>query len=303
MRLDPHHPFRYADGLAAGLTPAQLRGPRFRVVLRGVYVAADTKPDELDRVRAALLVHPDSAFASHVSAARVYGAPLPAGLDDEHVSVLARADRRRREGVRSHLAPTGASVVVMRGLRTSCPEQAFVELAEQLSLVDLVVVGDHLVRRGWTTPARLAQHAGARGGTRARRAAGHVRGEVDSPMETRLRMLIVLAGLPEPVVNFVVRKADGRVRYRFDLCYPDLKVVVEYDGRHHRADLDQWDRDLERAEWVDEDGWRYVPVHSRGIYRRPDQTLLRVRKALESRGAAVPRTLSDAWRAHFPVRP
>lgn len=253
-------------------------------------------------MRAALLVHPDSAFASHVSAARVYGAPLPAGLDEEHVSVLTRADRRRRDGVRSHLAPADACIVLMRGIRASSPEQTFVELSEHLSLVDLVVVGDHLVRRGWTTPARLMERAGERGSPRAARAATHVRADVDPPMETRLRMLIVLAGLPEPVVNFVVRRADGRVRYRFDLCYPDLKIVVEYDGRHHRADLDQWDRDVERAEWIDEDGWRYVPVHSRGVYRRPDQTLLRVRKALESRGAPVPRTFSEDWRPHFPVR-
>ena len=53
-------------------------------------------------------------------------------------------------------------------------------------------------------------------GTRlALRAAGLVREGVDSPMETRVRLLIVLAGLPEPSVNHIVRAEDGSWRMRF----------------------------------------------------------------------------------------
>jgi hypothetical protein len=88
-------------------------------------------------------------------------------------------------------------------------------------------------------------------------------------METRLRMLIVLAGLPEPRVNHVVRDAHGVVLLRFDLSYPGLRIVVEYDGRQHRDDLDQWDHDLDRKDWFDAEGWLHVPVFSRGIYRDP----------------------------------
>jgi hypothetical protein len=297
--LDVDRPFRHADALAAGLTAGQLRGPRFRTVLRGVYVAASAPRHPVQRVEAALLIHPPTAFASHVSAARVYGVPLPSGLVAEHVSVLHAADRRRREGVVTHVAAATTPVVTLRGLRVSSPEQLVVELADHLNLVDLVVVGDALVRRGVTTPGRVTAYAV---GTRAAQAAELVRAQVDSPMETRLRLLIVLAGLPEPTVNHVVRWEDGRTRYRFDLAYPDLRVVVEYDGRQHRADLDQWDRDVERAEWLDDDGWRIVTVHSRGIYRRPDQTLARVRKALASRGCqGLPKRFSETWRGYFPV--
>ena len=117
-------------------------------------------------------------------------------------------------------------------------------------------------------------------------------------------MLIVLAGLPEPTVNVTIRHPDGHVRYRFDLCYESLKVVVEYDGRQHRADLDQWDHDITRRDWMDADGWTFVPVVARGVYRRPDETLERVRAALVRAGAqGLPRRLGDEWRAHFPVLP
>ena len=122
-------------------------------------------------------------------------------------------------------------------------------------------------------------------------------------METRLRMLIVLAGLPEPVVDHVIRWEDGPVRFRFDLSWPDRKVVVEYDGRQHREDLDQWDTDIARRDWMDEQGWAFVPVVARGIYRRPDETVARVTAALARCGGRAPRPLSAEWQQHFPVRP
>ena len=122
-------------------------------------------------------------------------------------------------------------------------------------------------------------------------------------METRLRMLIVLAGLPEPKVNHKILHEDGRVRHRFDLSYPELKLIVEYDGRQHRDDLDQWDRDTERKDWFDHNGWMHVAVFSRGIHRRPDETLERVRVALKARGCTtLSLVLADDWCPFFAVR-
>jgi hypothetical protein len=304
-QLDVRRPFTHRDAVAAGIRPAQLRGKAFRKLLTGVYISAAVPPLPTHLVQAALLIHPPTAFASHTSAARLYDAPLPAGLAEQHISVFEAADRRRRAEIRHHVVPRTTPVVRCRDLRTSAPEQCFVELAALLPLVDLVVIGDYFVKKGWLTVADLVAHAnGPLGSAAAARAAAYVRADVDSPMETRLRMLIVLAGLPEPVVNHKVFYADGRLRYRFDLSYPDYKIVVEYDGRQHRADLDQWDRDTERGEWLDDDGWKHVPVFSRGIYRRPDRTLERVVKALRERGCRdLPGTPSDDWRPHFPVRP
>lgn len=78
--------------------------------------------------------------------------------------------------------------------------------------------------------------------------------------------------------------------YRFDLSYPDLKILVEYDGRQHRADLDQWDHDTDRRDWLDAHGWLLESVFSRGIYRDPATTVGRVEAALRSRGAVLPAT-------------
>jgi hypothetical protein len=182
----------------------------------------------------------------------------------------------------------------------------FVELAELLSLVDLVVVGDNLIRHGRTSCADLTGFCQASvlpGAGLARRAAGYVRERVDSPMETRLRMLIVLAGLPEPEVNVTVRTADGEPLRRYDLSYPAAKVIVEYDGRQHIEREDNWESDLDRREAIDDEGWRILVVTSRGIFREPDLTLLRISRLLRARAMpGVPRRLTDDWRPHFPGR-
>lgn len=122
-------------------------------------------------------------------------------------------------------------------------------------------------------------------------------------METRLRMLIVLAGLPEPEVNHRLRDARGRVLARLDLSYPHLKLIVEYDGRQHLDDPAQVKRDRVRREYFDDEEWRILVVTSEGIYREPEHTLLRVRRQLVARGCpGVPRQPAEAWRPHFPVR-
>jgi hypothetical protein len=179
----------------------------------------------------------------------------------------------------------------------------FIELATLLSLVDLVV-GDHLVRHGQVSLHQLlmaCERSTARGAQAARAAASFVRERVDSPMETRLRMLIVLAGLPEPEVNLSIRDVDGRPLRRYDLCWPSVRVIVEYDGRHHIEREQNWESDLDRREAIDDDGWRILVVTGAGIYREPQRTVCRVWRLLRARRLpGVPRRPSDGWRPHFP---
>jgi len=199
-----------------------------------------------------------------------------------------------------------AQTTVLEGLAISTPVQAFLDLASVgASLVDLVIAGDSLVKANDLDPQQFVVAADAyqgRNARRARRAAALVRAGVDSPMETRIRLLIVLAGLPEPHVNLIVRGANGKWRWRFDLCYPEFKLIIEYDGRQHAYDDEQWSHDLERREWLDQDGWRILIVVSEGIYGNPLRTLHRVRAALEERGARVPKSFKQEWTRHFMVR-
>ena len=303
--LDIRRPFTRADAVRAGVPPSVLRTSRFRRIFRGVFISAEVPDSPFVRAEAALVLHPPTAFASHTTAARLHDLPVP--VDPQvHITVAADRDRRSRPEICNHVTTKTPRVATLRGLRVSHPFRMFVELASMLSLVDLVVVGDALVKMLDCPAERLVeechastdQHAAA-----ALRAARYVRDEVDSPMETRLRMLIVLAGLPEPEVNYKIRDEDGRVRRRLDLSYPALRLIVEYDGRQHIEREANWDSDLDRREEFDDEHWRILVVTAKGIYREPGRTLARIERALKARRCRdLPPRLSDAWRAHFPGR-
>ena len=172
-----------------------------------------------------------------------------------------------------------------------------------LSPVDLVVVGDRFVKLKRCTPQQLVSFCESWAGYFRRKAvycATLVRAGVDSQMENRLRLLIVLGGLPEPEVNFKLRRADGSIRRRFDLSYPSVRLVIEYDGRQHAEDADQWQIDIERREELDDENWRLLIVTRKGIYDRPLDTLLRVRdKLIMLSYPGVPRRFTDGWQTHF----
>lgn len=300
--LDTARPFSRQQALAAGISLSALRSRAYRRIFNGVYVDAAIRVTPAIRAAAALVPFDPRAFASHSSAARLLGLPIPT-MPDEHVTVSAKHHRRPRPGIVCHVLPE-ASLVVVGGVRTSAPEQAFVELASLLSLVDLVVVGDAVLRRKLTTVEKLRRfclESKLPGAAQARAAVAFVRERVDSPMETRLRMLIVLAGLPEPVVNMTV--ADGAGVRRYDLCWPDCRLIVEYDGRQHAEDADQWASDVDRREAIDDTGWRILIVTAKGIYTHPERTLENIARVLRARGhGGVPSRLADAWRPHFPGR-
>lgn len=301
--FDPTVPFTSAEAAQQGITRAALRSDAFRTLLHGIHIASSVAVTPELLAAAPLATAAPGAWVSHASAARIIGVPLPA-LPGEHVSVADPRERPSRRGVTPHVAPEDSRTRVHRGARISAPEQVFVELGEQLTLVDHVVVGDWLVRHKWISLKELRAFAATsslRGASAARAAAAFVRERVDSPMETRLRMLFVLAGFPEPEVNLTFDLGDGRRRY--DLCWPGVKVIVEYDGRHHIERQDQWAEDLLRAEDIEDDGWRRRTFIARDVYNTPHLTLERMEGLLRRVGlAGMPDRLRDDWRAHFPVK-
>ncbi len=302
--FDPREPFPRFRALQAGIPRASVDSPAFRRLLHGIIVAAEVPDSAVLRVKAALACYFDDAFASHASAARVWRVPVQT-RPGEHVTVSQDAHRLRRLGVHTHHRPD-AAVAVRAGVRVSVLTDLFVELAEELSLVELVVAGDWMVRRHRVRIKdlrRAARDATGRAARLARKAASYVRARVDSPMESRLRMLIVLAGIPEPVVNMSVRDVDGEPVRRFDLSWPEIRVIVEYDGRHHVERIEQWESDLERREEIDDDGWRILVVVAHGVYTDPGRTVKRVFRLLRSRGLeGLPDSPSEDWRPHFPGR-
>lgn len=300
-RIDVTEPFTTKDALAAGITRSELASTRYRTIVRGVHVVA-TGCDVWAEARAALMVAAvDSAFVSHHLAARVWGGVVP-DTPYLHVSVPPGVKRRRRDGVTVH--HSGRQAARFRQLPVTTPADTFLDLAAHLHLVDLVVLGDSLVRRSRTSQAQLVLAAGGatgRGVRLARRAAGLVRAGVDSPMETRSRMLRVLSGLPELETDIRFCDERGNLRRRLDAGDRASRTGVEYDGRHHITRQEQWEADLGRREEFENEEWRIVTLVSKDIYRTPGRTVERLRRIFRTRGVPVERR-SEEWRRYFGQR-
>jgi hypothetical protein len=294
-----------AKARALGIPLSDLLGPNFTRLFHDTYVSSGQMINLRFRARTIMKRLPAATHVSHHTAIRLWGGVAP-DSGDIHVSMASKEARCRRAGVAAHLGSSAAQTTICDGLPISTPLQAFLDLASLgVSLVDLVIAGDSLVKANDLDPAQFVAAAAAyqgRNAKRARRAASVVRAGVDSPMETRIRLLIVFAGLPEPQVNFILHVVAGKWRWRFDLCYPEYKLIIEYDGRQHAFDTDQWIHDLERREWLDQDGWRIIIVVSEDICGHPLRTLQRVRAALQERRARVPRSFNQEWTRHFMVR-
>jgi very-short-patch-repair endonuclease len=87
---------------------------------------------------------------------------------------------------------------------------------------------------------------------------------------------------------------------RFDLCYPLLKLIIEYDGRQHAEDSEQWLHDLRRCEALDRMGWRIIVVTRHDYYDTPEEVLCRVRDALIDQGmVGVRRRFKTEWARHI----
>jgi hypothetical protein len=277
-------PFTRAEAIEAGLTGTMLRGKRLRRIFTGVYVEDRIPDSELLRFDAVRLIAPDCWAMCHTAAA-AFGLPVPPE-PLTHIGLPPGKTWPRDPRLRRHRHEDSPVVVRVDGRPVSCPTDVFLRLAEHLSLLDLVVVGDALVRRRFTAAeelVRVSDQAGGRWVRHARRAAALVRERVDSPKETELRLLLVLAGFPEPETNVDVLDDAGGWIARADLTYRAFKIALEYDGKQHANDPKQWARDIRRRELLDAAGWRTIVITARDLARFPSQTLTRVALVLHER--------------------
>ncbi len=240
-------------------------------------------------------MRPDEHF-SHESGALLHGLPLPLRTDTRtvHTTVLKPARAPRLAGVCSHeMDDVGQATTSACGLRVFSPEECWAQLRSTLPVRDLVVVGDYLVTgtepySGDPPPSSMpaleavVERLGRRRGVRGlREALQLVRYGSLSPQETRLRLAMISAGLPEPELNYRVVVGD-RVAAMIDLAYPSLQVAIEYLGDHHRTDRDTYDNDIQRREFLVEAGWSVVFVTSTDLHSRREALLRRIRAAMSS---------------------
>ena len=236
---------------------------------------------------------PTAHAFSHATAAIVQGLWLPQWLAADrrlHVSVPAGARAPQMVGIIGHKREV-LDIRRVGGLRVTSPLHTWIDVAPMLKRVELVAAADFLCggRNPMYTREELCAVAddltGRRGCRALREAARLARAAVDSPQETKTRLFIVDDGIPEPVVNFVIRDSDGYFVARVDLAWPRFRVCVEYEGDGHRTNPKQFRKDITRRERVEDQNWRMVRITDDDLTYGGQELLRRVRAALAARGA------------------
>ena len=204
--------FTNAQGRAVGLTDAELRRSELIRPFHGVRVGGTAGRIDgglIDRCSDLRVVLPPGALFSHLTAARLWGMPLPNWIVNDHLHVLSGgAIPVRRAGVIGWVRGDGVGQRLVHGLPVTAPADTWAMLATmsaarggRLTREWLVAIGDFLVsgrRTRWGREPALASldelaavvtvHGSRRGAASLAWALSRVRHPVDSPRESLLRL-------------------------------------------------------------------------------------------------------------------
>ncbi|MES2093708.1 MAG: hypothetical protein V4531_07845 [Actinomycetota bacterium] len=264
-------PFTVGHALALGVGASRLRGPDLERPFWGIRVPAGSVETLLDQVNAYGQRMSPSAFFSHVTAARLWGIPLPFGLQRRSGLDVAVGPGRVvpvGAGIRGHRLQVDERDLLQFGqIRITSLARTWCDLAALLSEEDLVAAGDFLIWRRRAERLRLttldlesalARWTGRRGRPAVERVIPTLTDRADSPPESVMRVRFAKAGLPPPEVNCEIYTEAGMFVAMADLGWRKYRVAFDYEGDVHRTDRLQWAKDLKRAPRLENANWSYV---------------------------------------------
>ena len=276
-------PFTRAEARGLGISRRQLRGSSYRRLGSGVYRWVGLKESpQLMLAALAKRLPPGAAFSGR-TAVWLHGLDIEL-CDPIEVTMPEPTGSSRRAGAsvsRTRIARN--EIVRRRGLVTTGALRTVVDLGGRDPLTEGVVVADLFLHAGLVSVdelrAYVTEHPGRKGVARLRRVVDLAEPKTESAMESRLRMLLVLARLPRPEVQISVHDDEGRFLGRPDLLYSRRRLAIEFDGGNHR---DRLVDDNRRQNGLVGAGFRLLRFTSADVYGNPERVASQVRQALAS---------------------
>lgn len=252
-----------------------------------VYVHVDVAVTHAVRCQGVGLFLPSGAAISGGSAAFLHGADVVGQDAPVEITVPPRRWMARQPGLAVRYSELGTSDLASRhGVRATNPVRTAFDLARRSSLDDAVVAVDALLTNCGLAVDEIAVYANDG------RASWHGVGRLakvlslaavgaESPMETRLRLVLARAGLPAPVLQYPVWGGDGTCVARLDLAYVEARLGIEYDGECH------WEpravrKDLLRQNALRALRWSLLRFTADDVLRHPKRSVAQVQSALRS---------------------
>lgn len=267
--------FSLEEARAAGLTHSALRGKSWKRIGARLYrydAAPDNTLELIDVVRRTL---PPSAVFVGRTAAWLHG------LDLTPVNpVQVAVDRlESRAGLEIHHMQID-EIVRIKGRKATTLHRTLLDLCLLMSPVEALVAIDMAFLATLTDKPRLHRYAesikGHPGVARLKFLAD-LGAPAESPMETRLRWLLIKAGMPAPEVQVELHDDAGRFAGRADLYYRPAHLIIEFDGGNHRERLTSDDR---RQNALVGAGYRVLRFTATDVYTRPESVVAQVARIL-----------------------
>lgn len=265
-------PFHLTEAQAFGLAASHLRTLGLVIPVPGV--RAESVPASVVDRCAALSSALDGRYAfSHLTAVELHGLPMSAAMSaDTALHVVRPSDGGpvRRVGGSGHRGLELRDVGDVQGLPVVGLVDTWVDMGELIGpgkpvgLDDLIIMGDAIATLlGSVEPLRERLHGRVRprGKLTLLEALEWIRVGSESPGETRTRLVLVRAGLPEPILNEPIRTRSGKWVGRPDMKYrKPVRVALEYQGREFHDGSEERQNDEVRHDGFRDEGYKVVPV-------------------------------------------
>ena len=212
--------------------------------------------------------------------------PIEVTVPDGHRSGRANVILRRAKLSTTEVVRLG-HLPVTSGLRTAA------DLGRKLKQLEAIVALDLALHARLVTIEDLASYIArnrmAKGIGKLRMALELCDPNAESPMETRLRVLLCRAGLPRPESQVDLHDNAGRFVGRADFYYRQRRLAIEYDGATHRESLAE---DNRRQNRLLEAGYDLLRFTGEDVQKTPGAIVAQVATALGV--SARKRRLSDS---------
>ncbi|MFZ0388053.1 MAG: DUF559 domain-containing protein [Solirubrobacteraceae bacterium] len=244
---------------------------------RGIYAMVEPRAlPPLAVEQAAILACGPHAALSHLSALSLWGLLNTQYPGSVELTVAGVATGRRRAGLRVHRAAAFEAGERRRHQRlpVTSPALALLDSVPLLSgrAIELsldTALNRHLTSRSAVLES-IARHP-YRSGVDVLRTLLDPRrptSMTESPGQERLLELLRRTDLPRPETEQWIG------RYRVDLLWRELRVVVEFDGWRWHGAHERFESDRVRENWLRNHDWRIVRVTYRELDEKPEQVLV-----------------------------
>jgi hypothetical protein len=262
-------------GLSRTVIEDRARAREIERLHRGIYGAPGSTDTDLRRASAALLAVRGEAFLAGRTAAALWGLLSRYPREVELVRATGKVTgRHERVVVRRSRTLTKADQAITKRLRVTSPARTIIDLTGLLDGDELLEAAASALHAGKVSTdslrdsvARMGTAAGVEALREVIRAL-ETDGRTDSQFERDVRRYVVGLGLTPAPGTYPLR-VGGRIIARLDIAFPEQRVCVECDGRRWHSLPEAFDRDRDRWNRIQAQGWTIIHLTYRQFHHDP----------------------------------